>query len=152
MVRDEWAELLIHGGPLAHGFTYSGHPTSCAAALANLHVLERDALPARVQSDVGPYFQRKLRAFAGHPAVGEVRGLGLIGALELVPAGGKPALNPAAPLGIRAAKLARESGVIVRGIRDLIAVAPPLIISHAEIDQLFDGIQQALDRLHASMA
>jgi putrescine---pyruvate transaminase len=151
MVRDEWAELLIHGGPLAHGFTYSGHPTSCAAALANLHVLERDALPARVQSDVGPYFQRKLRAFAGHPAVGEVRGLGLIGALELVPAGGKPALNPAAPLGIRAAKLARESGVIVRGIRDLIAVAPPLIISHAEIDQLFDGIQQALDRLHASM-
>jgi putrescine aminotransferase len=151
MVREEWAELLIHGGPLAHGFTYSGHPTSCAAALANLHVLERDALPARVQSDTGPYFQRKLRALADHPAVGEVRGVGLIGALELVPPGGKAGLNPAAPLGIRAAKLARETGVIVRGIRDLIAVAPPLIISHAEIDQLFEGIQQALDRLRASM-
>jgi putrescine aminotransferase len=151
MVREEWAELLIHGGPLAHGFTYSGHPTSCAAALANLHVLERDALPARVQADVGPYFQRKLRALADHPAVGEARGVGLIGALELVPPGGKAGLNPATPLGIRAAKLAREAGVIVRGIRDLIAVAPPLIISHAEIDQLFEGIQQALDELHASM-
>jgi adenosylmethionine-8-amino-7-oxononanoate aminotransferase len=69
----------------------------------------------------------------------------------LVPPGGKAGLNPATPLGIRAAKLAREAGVIVRGIRDLIAVAPPLIISHAEIDQLFEGIQQALDELHASM-
>lgn len=147
MVSDTIAEALVHGGYLAHGFTYSGHPTSCAAGLANLHVIERDNLVRRVRDDVGPYFQQKLRAFAGHPAVGEVRGYGLIGALELLPREGKAALTPTTLLGLKGARLAREAGVIVRGIRDLVAVAPPLIITREEIDQLFAGVQSALDRL-----
>ncbi len=149
MVRDDLAETLIHGGYLAHGFTYSGHPCSCAAALANIAVIEREHLVESVRDDIGPYFQSKLRSFAQHPAVGEVRGFGLIGALDLVPAAGKAALTPTSLLGLRAAKLAREEAVIVRGIRDLIAVAPPLIISRPEIDLLFDGVARALDRLNA---
>ncbi len=147
MVCDEIADVLIHGGYLAHGFTYSGHPTSCIAGLANLEVIERDRLVERVRDDVGPYFQKKLRAFAGHPAIGEVRGFGLIGALELLPREGKAALTPTTALGIRGAKLAREEGVIVRGIRDLLALAPPLIITHAEIDALFAGVERAVGRL-----
>ena len=147
MVSDEIADVLLHHGYFAHGFTYSGHPTTCAAALANLDIIENDGLIPRVRTNLGPYFQEKLRAFAGHPAVGEVRGTGLIGALELVPRGGKAALTPTMMLGIKAAALARQEGVIVRGIRDIVAVAPPLTITREETDQLFDAVGKALDRL-----
>ena len=147
IVRDEIAEVLIHGGYLAHGYTYSGHPVTCAAALANLHVIERDGLLGRVRQDLGPYFQQKLRSFSGHPAVGEVRGYGLIGAIELLPREGKAALTPTSALGTKGARLVREEGVIVRGIRDLIAMSPPLIVSREEIDLLFAAVSKALDRL-----
>ena len=147
MVADEVAEALVHGGYLAHGFTYSGHPVPCAVALANLDLIEREGLIPRVRDDVGPYFQEKLRAFAGHPAVGEVRGCQLIGAMELLPRGGRAALTPTTLLGIHAAKLIRSEGVIVRGIRDLIAVAPPLTITREEIDTLFAAIARGLERL-----
>lgn len=147
MVSDEIADVLLHHGYFAHGFTYSGHPTTCAAALANLDIIENDGLIPRVRTNLGPYFQEKLRAFAGHPAVGEVRGTGLIGALELVPRGGKAALTPTMMLGIKAAALARQEGVIVRGIRDIVAMAPPLTITREETDQLFAAVGKALDRL-----
>jgi putrescine aminotransferase len=147
MVSDEIAELVIHSGYFAHGFTYSGHPTSCAAGLANLQVIEDLGLVPRVRADVGPYFQKKLRSFRNHPAVGEIRGLGLIGALELVPREGRATLTPASLLGVKAAALARQEGIIVRGIRDIVALAPPLTISHTEIDELFAGVGKALDRL-----
>lgn len=149
MVADEVADVLLRGGYLAHGFTYSGHPTSCAAALANIEILEKDNLIERTRTETGPYFQKKLREFAGHPAVGEVRGEQLIGALDLVPKAGKAALTPTSFLGVHAAKLVREEGVIVRGIRDLIAMAPPLTITIAEIDELFRAVRAGLDRLAA---
>lgn len=147
IVRDEVADVLIHGGYLAHGYTYSGHPSTCAAALANLAVIERDGLIERTRDDIGPYFQQKLQAFAGHPAVGEVRGYGLIGALELLPPGGKSALTPTSALGTKAAAIARRHGVIVRGIRDLIAMAPPLIATHEEIDYLIQVIAVTIEEL-----
>jgi putrescine aminotransferase len=147
MVSDEIAEALMHGGYFAHGFTYSGHPVACAAGLANLDILENDGLVTRVRADIGPYFQAKLCEFAGHRAVGEVRGLNLIGALELVPRGGRAALTPSMMLGVKGTALAREQGVIVRGIRDIVAIAPPLTISHTEIDELFAAVRIAVDRL-----
>ena len=146
LVNEGIAEVLTHGGYLAHGFTYSGHPTTCAAALANLQVIERDGLVERVRDDSGPYFQQKLRSFSGHPLVGEVRGHGLIGALELLPPDRDKAKLTGA-LGAKAAKIGREEGVIIRGIRDLIAMSPPLIISHAEIDELFAGVERTLARM-----
>jgi putrescine---pyruvate transaminase len=147
MVADEVAEVLMNAGYLAHGFTYSGHPTSCAAALANIAILENDGLIERTRSETGPYFQKKLREFAGHRAVGEVRGEGLIGALELIPKEGKAALTPTSFLGVHGAKLVREEGVIVRGIRDLIAMAPPLTATIDEIDILFAAVRKGIDRL-----
>ena len=147
MVSDEIADTVIHSGYFAHGFTYSGHPTACAAGLANLEVLANDGLVTRVRADVGPYFQEKLRAFRNHPAVGEARGIGLIGALELIPREGRAALTPTSLLGVKAAALAREEGIIVRGIRDILAVSPPLTITRGEIDELFAGVGKALDRL-----
>ncbi len=147
MLSDELAEAMAGGGYFAHGFTYSGHPVCAAAALANLHVIEQLGLVERVRDDIGPYFQEKLRAMAAHPAVAEARGVGLIGALELVPRGGREALTAASALGLKAWSLIREEGVMVRGIRDLIAMAPPLIIARAEVDELFDGVRRGLDRL-----
>ena len=147
MVSDEIAQDVIRSGYFSHGFTYSSHPTTTAAALACLDVLERDGLIPRVRDDVGPYFQQKLHALADHPAVAEVRGMGLIGALELLPRAGKAGLDPASPLGARAARLAREEGVIVRGIRDLVAMSPPFIVTKEEIDLLCAAVRRALDRL-----
>ncbi len=144
MPSDEIVEVIYKGGYFSHGYTYSGHPSCAAAGLANLEVIEKHGLVERVRDDVGPYFQKHLAGLADHPAVGEVRGYQLIGAIELVTPDGKA---PASPLGIRASNLVREEGAIVRGIRDLIAMAPPLIITHAELDELFAAIRRGLDRL-----
>ena len=147
MVSDEIAGVLIDGGYLAHGFTYSGHPVTCAAALANIGVIEKDKLVERVRDDVGPYFQAKVAELKSHPAVGETRGEGLICGIELVPREGKAALTPTSMLGLKAAHLVRKENVIVRGIRDLIAAAPPLTITHEEIDIVFAAIRKGLDQL-----
>jgi putrescine---pyruvate transaminase len=148
LARDEIADTLSRGGYLAHGFTYTGHPTTCAAALANLDIIEREGLVERVRDDVGPRFQAALAKLADHPLVAEVRGFGLIGALELRPPRSGPNAS-AAPntLGLAAHLLAREEGVIVRGIRDLVAMSPPLVVTHDELDRMFAGLTRALDRL-----
>jgi putrescine aminotransferase len=147
MVSREIAADLEAGGYLAHGFTYTGHPTACAAALANLDLIEREKLVERVRDDIGPYFGAKLCKLGEHPAVAEVRGFGLIGAAELRSRKGDHAPNS---LGLAAHNLAREEGVIVRGIRDLVAMSPPLVVTHAELDRLFASVTRALDRLWAS--
>lgn len=147
MISDEIVEVLHTGGYFAHGYTYSGHPSCCAAALANLQVIESLGLIENVKNDLGPYFQSKLQELKSHPAVSEARGYQLIGALELVPREGREALTPTTGLGIKAADIIRGEGAIVRGIRDLIALAPPLIITRAEIDSLFASIRRGLDRL-----
>lgn len=146
-VSDGVADVLTRSGYLAHGFTYSGHPVSAAAALANLAILEDEKLVERTRDVSGPHFQRRLKALAAHPAAGEVRGEGLIGAIEMVPKGGRPPLTATPVLGARAAALAREQGVIVRGIRDLVAISPPLVITGEEIDFLFDALGRVLDRI-----
>ena len=147
MVSDEIAETIFSAGYFAHGYTYSAHPTSAAAALANLQTIDELGLVERVRQDTGPYFQQKLHEYASHPAVAEIRGNALIGALEVVPRSGRSGLSLEPSIGVRAASLIREEGVIVRGIRTLIAMAPPLIITRQEIDHLFAAIGRGLDRL-----
>jgi len=148
LASDEIVATLESGGYLAHGFTYTGHPVACAAALANLEILTRERLIERVRDDVGPRFQQKLHALAKHPAVAEARGFQLIGALELKRPP-KGIYADAAPnmLGPAVHKLAREEGVIVRGIRDLVAMSPPFIVTHEELDRIFAGLEKALDRM-----
>ncbi len=147
MVSQPVVDELLKGGYFAHGFTYTGHPVAAAAGLANLDIIEKEKLVERVRDKVGPYFQKKLRELAGHPAVGEVRGMGLIGAMELVPRGGRKDLKPGMNLGIVGAAKVRKEGVIVRGIRDLLAFAPPLVISESEIDEMFGAVRRGIDQL-----
>jgi len=147
MVAQPIAEALMKGGYFAHGFTYTGHPVSAAAALANLDIIEKEKLVERTKEKTGPYFQKKLQEFVGHPAVGEVRGMGLIGAMELLPKGGRKDLKPGMNLGILGAAKVRSEGAIVRGIRDLLAFSPPLVITEKEIDELFASVRRGIDKL-----
>ena len=132
-------------GTFAHGFTYAGHPVAAAVALETLKIYEERDILGQVQK-TAPHFQARLRALAEHPLVGEARGIGLIGAIEIVQ--DKAARKPFATeegIPAMAAAGAFRKGVIVRGIRDAIAFCPPLIITESEIDELFDGVQHGLD-------
>ncbi|HXK22445.1 MAG TPA: aminotransferase [Myxococcota bacterium] len=151
VVSDEITGVLVDGGYLAHGFTYTGHPVACAAALANLEILAREKLVERVRDDIGPRLQQGLRRLASHPAVAEARGTAGIGALELRrPPKGKYASAPPGMLGPSVHELAREEGVIVRGIRDLVAMSPPFVVTHAELERMLTGVEHALDRMWES--
>ena len=150
MMSDAIADALRASGTFAHGHTYSGHPVAAAAALANLDVIEDDGLLARVRDEVGPALEEGLQALGEHPAVAEVRAFRAIGALELRR---PPSLttDEMASIGARAGALIREEGVIVRGMRDAIAVSPSLIISRDEIDVLLGAIRRGLDNLHTEI-
>ena len=140
-------DVLKTGGDFIHGFTYSGHPTCAAVALANLAIIEREGLVERTRTDTGPYLASALQRLAGHALVGETRSIGLLGAVEIVANrttrarfGGREGL--AGPI-VRDACI--ERGLMVRAVRDTIVMCPPLIVSHAEIDRIVDTIGDALD-------
>jgi putrescine aminotransferase len=123
---------------LVHGYTYSGHPVACAVALKNLEVLKRDRLVERVKKTIGPYFQRRVReTFAGHPLIGEVRGVGMLAAMELVQDKNN---RRGFPQPGRVGTICRDhcfaNGLVMRAIRDTMVLAPPLIITERQIDQL----------------
>ena len=141
MMSDEIGDTLRGAGTFSHGYTYTGHPVAAAAALANLDEIEERGLLAHVRDVVGPKFEEGLRALGEHPAVREARALRAIGALELGP-----------DQGVRAAALIREEGVVVRSLRNAIAVSPPLVIEEDELDVLLGAIRKGLDRLHAETA
>jgi 4-aminobutyrate--pyruvate transaminase len=132
-------------GTFGHGFTYSGHPVCAAVALKNLELMEERRILDHVR-EITPRFQKRLKALGDHPLVGEARGIGLIGACELV--ADKVEKRPFRPdqgVGVYCALRAQEHGLIVRALGDTIAVCPPLIIEEQEIDELFDRFARALD-------
>jgi 4-aminobutyrate--pyruvate transaminase len=136
-------------GVFSHGFTYSGHPVSSAVALETLRIYEEDDTLSHVRS-VAPRMQAGLRRFADHPLLGEVRGIGLIGALELVAdKTTKASFDPSDGVGPFLIKRAHHHGVILRALGDSIAFCPPLIITEAEIDLMFERFELALDDTYA---
>ena len=147
-VRDEIADVVIEGGFFSHINTYAGHPTAAAAAIANLSILESENLVPRTRDTIGPYLQRRLREFVDHPLVGEVRGLGLIAAMELLPS--QEQERDSVALGPLAASIYREEGVIIRAVGNTLAFCPPLIITESEVDLLIEATHQVLTRLPAA--
>ncbi|MFD1626441.1 aspartate aminotransferase family protein [Azospirillum griseum] len=132
-------------GTFGHGYTYSAHPVAAAVALETLAIYEERGVLNHVR-DVAPLFQRRLRALADHPLVGEARGVGLIGALELV--ADKTSKTPFDPVGRAGAVvngLTQDNGLIVRAMGDSIALCPPLVIGEADLNELFDRLTTALD-------
>jgi 4-aminobutyrate--pyruvate transaminase len=136
-------------GTFGHGFTYSGHPVPAAVAIETLKIYDEINIGDHVRA-VGPHLQSELRRrFAGHELVGEVRGLGLIAAMELVADKATHAnFPPAAKIGARLVALMQENGVIGRVCPgDSLVFSPPLIITKAEIDEMLDRVSRALDEL-----
>jgi len=147
-IADNSAKL----GSFGHGYTYSAHPVSAAVALETLKIYEERDIVAHVRA-VAPRLQDGLRRFADHPLVGEVRGIGLIAAVELVAdKAAKTAFEPVGKVGAFFAARAQAHGVIFRNLGDTIACCPPMIITEAEIDEVLAGFEKALEETTAWVA
>jgi 4-aminobutyrate--pyruvate transaminase len=143
VIADNTAKI----GTFAHGFTTAGHPLAMAVAMENLDIIEERNLMGRV-NELSPHFLKRLHSFKDHPLVGETRGVGLIGAIELVAdKKTKAGFEKPGATGLKLAELGHEEGVIFRPIGDILAFCPPLIITDKQIDDIFDGFGRALDRL-----
>jgi 4-aminobutyrate--pyruvate transaminase len=134
-------------GTFGHGFTYSAHPVAAAVAVETLRIYEERNVFAHVRS-VAPTFLRRLRALREHPLVGETDGVGLLGSVELVAdTATRRSFLPSSGVGQACVNFAQAEGLLVRPLMsDRVAFCPPLIISEAEISELFDRFLRALDR------
>lgn len=134
-------------GTFGHGFTYSAHPVAAAVAVETLKIYEERNLFAHVRK-VAPTFQKRLNALAEHPLVGEAKGVGLIGAVELVAdKAAKSSHPPSQTVGQACANFAQGEGLFVRALLgDRVAFCPPLVITEAEINEMFDRFVRALDK------
>jgi len=151
-VADHIAQTLDEGGEFFHGYTYSGHPTAAAAAIANLNIIREEKLVERAANDIGPYLQAKWAGLAEHPIVGEALMTGMIGALQLCRA--KSPRTPFAEAANSAATCrehAFDGGLIMRAVGDRMVVSPPLTLSHAEADELIEKARHALDLTEAQL-
>jgi L-2,4-diaminobutyrate transaminase len=153
-VQDVLASGSDKYGVLGHGYTYSAHPLAAAAALTNLGIIERDNLVSQAAKR-GAYLQDRLReSFTDHPLVGEVRGYGLIGAVEFVRSRSPlRAFDPADRIAVRVTAASRARGVLTRALpaSDTIAFSPPFIVTEAEIDEMVSVTRQALDEVAAEL-
>ena len=147
MVGDRVAKSFIDkGGEFFHGFTYSGHPAACAVALKNIEILRREGLVERVREETGPHLAKALKTLEDHPLVGEVRSMGLIGAIELVKDKATRAhFEEPGKVGTICRDHCIENGVVMRAVRDIMVMSPPLIITPAQIDDMIALAAKAID-------
>jgi 4-aminobutyrate--pyruvate transaminase len=139
------AEHTRGRGVFAHGYTYGSHPVCAAVALRTLQLYEERHILEHVRR-VAPHFETRVARLAGHPLVGEARSRGLLGAVELVAdKASKRAFRPEQKVGTYCEDRAFEHGLVGRAIGDRMAFCPPLIISEAQIDEMFDRFTAALD-------
>ncbi|PTQ73883.1 aspartate aminotransferase family protein [Pseudomonas sp. GV071] len=145
IVSDKVAEVINEGGDFNHGFTYSGHPVAAAVALENLRIIREEKILENVRETTAPYLQQRLRELADHPLVGEVRGLGMLGAIELVKDKATRARYEGKGVGMICRGHCFNNGLIMRAVGDTMIIAPPLVISKAEIDELVEKARKCLD-------
>ncbi len=147
MVGERIARVLIDkGGEFEHGYTYSGHPVACAVALANIRLIRDQGLVERVRTDTGPYLASLFETLGEHPLVGEQQTCGLTGALQLVK---NKVTGETFPSELEVGMVCRGhcfgNGLIMRAVGDRMIIAPPLVITRADIDQLGALIRRCLD-------
>ena len=147
MVGNRVAKVLIEqGGEFNHGYTYSGHPVACAVALANLDIMEAEQLPQRVKDDIGPYLAKCFESIAEHPLVGIAETCGFTAGLVLVKNKlTKDRFAEDLSVGMICRRHCFQNGLIMRAVGDRMIIAPPLIMTHAEIDEMMRLIRLALD-------
>ncbi|MAE23638.1 MAG: aspartate aminotransferase family protein [Pseudomonas sp.] len=146
IVSDKVFEVIEAHGDFNHGFTYSGHPVAAAVGLENLRILKEEGIVERVKAESAPYLQRRLRELADHPLVGEVRGVGMLGAIELVQDKATRTRYPGdKAVGMICRGHCFNNGLIMRAVGDTMIIAPPLVISQAEVDELVEKARKCLD-------
>ena len=157
LVGDRVADVLIEqGGDFNHGFTYSGHPVACAAALENIRILRTEKLVEQVRADTGPYLKKKFEALADHPLVGMAETAGFVAGLVLVK---KKAADvhdcelfaPQADVGMICRGHMFGNGMIMRAVGNRMIVAPPLVMTRVQIDEMIGLIRACLDKTLADL-
>lgn len=152
IVSDKIAKVM-NDCEFNHGYTYSGHPVSCAVALENLRILEEEKIVERVAEETGPYLQEKWQALADHPLVGEAQIVGMMGSLALTPHKESRA-KFAADAGT-AGYICRErcfaNNLVMRHVGDRMIISPPLVITKEEIDTLAERAWASLDQAAAKL-
>ncbi|MES2151482.1 MAG: aspartate aminotransferase family protein [Pseudomonadota bacterium] len=157
LVGERVAEVLIErGGDFNHGFTYSGHPVACAAALENIRILQAEGLVQRVAEDTGPYLKARFATLAAHPLVGGVDSLGFVAGLNLVRVKAPQVhdcvpFDPALGVGMICRGHMFDNGMIMRAVGDRMIIAPPLVMTRAEIDLMVERIGLCLDATLADL-
>ena len=146
-MNERFFDVIHGGGTLAHGYTYSGHPVACAVALANIRLIQEEGLVERVRDDIGPYFQTRLREFASsHPIVGEIRGAGLMAAVQLVKdKGGRILFTEQDDAAVKCREFCLQHNLIMRAVGQAMVLSPPLIITRAQVDELIAKAKVGLD-------
>ena len=136
-------------GTFGHGYTYTAHPVGCAISLKTIEIYQRDKIMEHA-AKMAPVFQMRLNRLKDHPLVGEARGVGLIGAVELVAdKATKRSFDPKKMVGAATVNTLQEMGLIVRNIQDAVALCPPLVITTDEIHEMFDIFEKGLDAMEA---
>ncbi len=144
-MADAFEEQSRKLGTFGHGFTYGGHPVSCAVAVKAIEIYERMNIVERVRG-LAPIMASRLEKLAEHPLVGNARSVGLIGAVELMAdKATRKAFDPKATVGAKCVAMLEKHGVVSRAIVDNVALCPPMVISEADLNDLFDRLEKALD-------
>jgi putrescine---pyruvate transaminase len=153
MVGNRVAKVLIEkGGEFNHGYTYSGHPVACAVALANLDIMEKEQLPQRVRGEMGDYFAKRYAELNDHPLVGMTESCGFVAGLVLVKnKATRERFKEEDAAGMICRGHCFNNGLIMRAVGDRMIIAPPLTLTHADIDELMRLIRQALDLTQLDM-
>ncbi len=153
MVADHVSNVLIEeGGEFFHGMTYAGHPAACAVATANIKILRDEGIIDNVKENTGPYLQRRWSELADHPLVGEVRGVGFLGALQLVADKAHRTPFPHEKnVGMTCRDIATRNGLVMRAVGDSMIISPPLIMTTDQIDDLVTLAREALDQTQAAL-
>ena len=147
LVGDRVAQVLIDkGGDFNHGFTYSGHPTCCAVAIANVRALRAEGVVERVAQDLAPYLAAKFATLNDHPLVGDAQSLGMVAGLVLYKDKASRTLFPAdLGVGYICRDHCFDNGVVMRAVDERMIIAPPLVMTHADIDEMIRRIRRSLD-------
>ena len=153
MVGNRVSKVLIEqGGEFNHGYTYSGHPVACAVALANIDIMERENLVGRVKDDIGPYLAKRFAELNSHPLVGTAETCGFVGGLVLVKnKQNAEAFSGDLGVGMVCRGHCFGNGLIMRAVGDRMIIAPPLTMTHAQIDELMGLIVKCLDLTYAEV-
>jgi putrescine aminotransferase len=153
IVSDRVADVINSHGDFNHGYTYSGHPVACAVALENLRIMVEEKLVERVRDDIAPYLWERWSALTDHPLVGEAVQKGLMGSIALTPdkASRAPFASEPGTVGYRCRERCFANNLVMRHVGDRMIIAPPLTITHAEVDLLIERAWKSLDECYAGL-